>query len=98
MADHPLLFFPDKTFADPLPRGRGGKNLHLPSPTRQRDRLQPQFRALEQTFDSLQLQSSPLGLLPEQVLVLETIGSVEEFYAALKGLNGLDWIGDYEVE
>lgn len=43
-------------------------------------------------------QDNPAGLLPEQALVLETVNSVEDFYKALEGLHGLEWVGEYDLE
>jgi hypothetical protein len=44
----------------------------------------------------LALQDNPLGLQPEQALVLETIGSVDRFMNAIKKVAGLEWLGESE--
>ena len=44
------------------------------------------------------LQDNPLGLLPEQALVLETIGSIENFIRAVEKISGLEWLAEYELE
>ena len=46
----------------------------------------------------LALQDDPLGLQPEQVLVLETIGSVQNFIRAVGKVQGLEWLGEYELD
>jgi hypothetical protein len=66
----------------------------------QRDRLAPKFDNLERVFESklVHLQNNSAGLAPEQTLVLETIGRVEEFYKALRGVHGLEWMGEFDLE
>lgn len=100
MPNRPLLFFPQKAFADPLPRAGFGNEPHVPSPRRQRDRLQPYFDELERIFAtrSIELRSDPTGVQPEQVLVLETIGSVQDFYNTVAKLPDLVWLGEYEIQ
>ena len=44
------------------------------------------------------LQNNTLGLQPEQVLVLETVGSIEDFIKAVKRIEGLEWLGEFERE
>ena len=46
----------------------------------------------------LALQDNPLGLQPEQVLVLETIGSIDNFIRAVGKIRGLEWLGEYELD
>ena len=46
----------------------------------------------------LQLQDSSVGLVPEQVLVLETIGTVDNFIRAVDNTPGLEWLAEYEME
>jgi hypothetical protein len=44
------------------------------------------------------LQSNSLGLQPEQALVLETIGPVQNFISAIKKIEGLEWLGEFGLE
>ena len=46
----------------------------------------------------LELQDSSVGLVPEQVLVLETIGTVDNFIRAVDNTPGLEWLAEYEME
>ena len=46
----------------------------------------------------LALQDNPLGLVPEQVLVLETIGAVDNFVRAVESISGLEWLAEYELD
>ena len=44
------------------------------------------------------LQDNPFGLLPEQVLVLETIGTIDNFVRAVEKIPGLEWLAEYELD
>lgn len=101
MAEYPLLIFPEPSLAERTRRrGRGGGKVRLPDAQQQADRLAPQFLRLQQAMDwqRLALQNSPLGLQPEQALVLETIGPVENFINAVRHIEGLEWLGEFEVD
>jgi hypothetical protein len=44
------------------------------------------------------LQDNSLGLQPEQALVLETIGPIQNFIKAVKKVQGLEWLGEFELD
>jgi len=46
----------------------------------------------------LTLQNNSLGLQPEQALVLETVGPVQNFINAIKKVGGLEWLGEFELD
>lgn len=97
----PILFFPNPTeAARGVPDGGGGGKLHQPSVGRQSQRLGPVLADLQQAFDErrVELQATPEGVDPEQVLVLETIGRVDEFYKAVARIPELDWLGEHDIE
>jgi len=101
MAERPLLILPTPD----LPAARrkkpgGGAKLHLPSRVRQDERLSPQFTALQQAIEArrLPLQSEATGITPEEVIVLETVDSVDEFAQAVAGIPGLEWLAEIERE
>ena len=102
MADthYPLLVFPDPVPADRAKRTSGGGRLRGPDAAVQAHRLVPQFRRLQEAMEKrhIALQDNPLGLLPEQALVLETIGSIENFIRAVEKISGLEWLAEYELE
>ncbi len=102
MADteYPLLVFPNPVPADRAKRTGGGGKLRGPDPAVQAQRLVPQFQRLQEAMENrrLALQDNPLGLLPEQVLVLETIGSIENFIRAVEKIPGLEWLAEYELD
>ncbi|MBF0138619.1 MAG: S8 family peptidase [Magnetococcales bacterium] len=72
--------------------------MGLPSCQRQAVRLAPRFQALQKAFEEKQalLRSDVAGIVPENVLVLETIGTVEDFHSALKKIAGLEWMGEFD--
>ena len=98
--DFPLLVFPDPVPADRARRFGGGGKVKVPEPARQANRLVPQFRRLQEAMEKrrLALQDNPLGLVPEQVLVLETVGTVDDFVRAVEKIRGLEWLAEYELD
>lgn len=100
MVDLPLLFFPTPELVSKTPvRGFGG-NLNCPSIEEQGKRLGPVFRQLQESFNSrsVELQQTPVGIDPEQVLVIETVGNVEDFANAVKKISGLEWMGEFVLD
>ncbi len=88
MLERPLLIFPEQGNVTPhrkpsyLP-----PSLHLPSPERQKQRLDPKFDRLQQSMENrrIALQIAPSGVEPEMVLVLETAGkNVDDFLKAVR--------------
>lgn len=101
MPERPLLILPSP--GEPARRPKktgGGGNLHLPSRDRQAERLTPKFTVLNQAFDAqrVRLQIEAAGLVPEEVVVLETVGPVDDFIVAVRGIRGLEWLGEIEEE
>ncbi len=75
--------------------------LHLPSPERQKQRLDPKFDRLQQSMENrrIALQIAPSGVEPEMVLVLETAGkNVDDFLKAVRHIDGRDWLGDWDED
>ena len=72
----------------------------MPSAPRQAQRLTPQFQRLQEAMDNkrLTVQDNPLGLQPEQVVVLETVGQIQGFIKAVEKIPGLEWLGEYEID
>jgi hypothetical protein len=100
MPERPLLLFPT-----PVPAsrstlsGRGGQ-VRKPTPKRQWDRLSPLFSQLQTTFNArrVEVQQTAAGVDPEQVLVIETVGSIDNFSNAVKRITGLEWMGEIEID
>ncbi|HSY51238.1 MAG TPA: S8 family peptidase [Thermoanaerobaculia bacterium] len=83
-----------------MSKGGGAPNIHTPPADSQRVRLEPQLTALSKitTDRAGDLRSSPLGLAPEQVLVFEIVGTVEEFVAAVRRIEGMEWMSEWAAE
>lgn len=92
--EFPLLLFPTPATADRGKRGGGGAPVTWPSGARQGARLAPRFNALQTAFDAehLRLQQVVPGENPEFVVVLETIGTVENFAKAVAKIPDLEWL------
>lgn len=100
MPDRPLLLFPTPETAD-RSKGHGfPTRVHRPSQNRQGQRLSPIFSQLRMEFNArrVELQQTAAGADPEQVLVIETVGSIENFSNAVKRINGLEWMGEIETD
>ena len=97
MADKPILIFPAATVAaqDKLPQSFGPPGPR-PTQSQQKARLASRFQALSQKFGTVQADAA--GVDPEQVVVFETVGSVEDFQRVVKRIPGMEWLGDFEVE
>lgn len=100
MPERPLLIFPEPTKAGRAKRRGGGGKIRVPPSPQQAGRLWPQFQRLQEAMDRQRaaLQHNTLGLQPEQALVLETIGPVQNFINAVKKIEGLEWLGEFEIE
>ena len=98
MADYPLLVFPEPIPAERAQRHGGGGRPRIPNPHQQAERLAPQFRQLQNAMERKRaaLQDNPLGIEPEQALVLETVGSISDFINAVQKVGGLEWLGEFE--
>src|SRR4051794_18183280 len=97
MADLPLLFFPTASRGDPAVRGGGGSPLIKPSPEEQRARHEERFRRILRGFRGGG--TSPEGLEPEQVIVLETTGAlVAGLSRAAARVPGLEWLAEVDLE
>lgn len=101
MPERPLLVFPEPTDASRSnpPQGRGG-GVRLPDHERQGARLSPKFDQLQQAVESrrIEIQQNLAGADPEQILVIETIGSIENFANAVRRIDGMEWMGELELD
>lgn len=100
MPEQPLLVFPRPVTVDRRRAPGGGGELHYPTHGRQVKRLRPQFTVLRQAFGSeaMQLQTDVGGAEPEKVIVLELVGTVEGFLAAVRRIDGLEWLADFDED
>lgn len=100
MPERPLILFPQPEKADRERKPATFPKIVTPSFKKQFLRLQPAFNALNNAFEqkALTVQQSPTGINPEFALVFEIIGTVDDFYTAVKNTEGLEWIFDSEAE
>ncbi len=100
MPERPLLLFPMPEVTSKSNLGGGGGRPHLPTHFRQGERLAPKFTQLQETVRTrnIEIQQAVTGIDPEQVLVMETIGSVEDFANAVKRIDGFEWMGEFEID
>jgi hypothetical protein len=100
MADYPLLFFPEPQGLNRVGRPFPPPKIHYPSSQRQAERLSPLFDSLKRAFEArrMEIQQTPEGIDPEQVIVFETIGTVDDFLTAIKNTEGLEWMGEIELD
>ncbi|MDM8515661.1 S8 family peptidase [Desulfobacterales bacterium HSG16] len=100
MPELPLLFFPTPEAASRSSLGGGRGDVHLPSHQRQGKRLSPIFDRLQKAFNArrVEIMQNMAGIDSEQVLVIETVGSVDNFANAVKRIDGLEWMGELEID
>jgi hypothetical protein len=100
MIDRPLLLFPNPEIAKRSNLKGGSGFLHKPSPSRQNERLSPQFCQLQEVFSAkrVAIQQTTAGIDPEMVLVIETVGPIDNFVKTIKRINGLEWLAEIEED
>jgi len=100
MPERPLLLFPTPDTSDWSRRRPNVPRIHWPSLGRQSQRLSPMFTQLQTEFNArrVELQQTAAGADPEQVLVIETVGGVENFANAVKWIAGLEWMAELETD
>lgn len=101
MPERPLLILPSP--GEPLPRqksGGGGGQFQSPSAERQAERLSPLFQRLQQALEErrARLQMEARDVVPEEVVVLETVGTVDKFVRAVEAIPGMEWLAEIEAE
>lgn len=93
--DYPILIFPSPT--EPVDRstlGGGGDKLRTPSIKKNAQRLTPKLNELVKAIEERQLsiRRGADGVNPEDVLVLETAGRIDDFYKAIQKVEGFEWL------
>ena len=99
MTDRPIIIFPTPRRVNRSNlSGRGGK-FHYPPIGRQVKRIEPKLDEIQRQFaERARFQINPSGILPEEVIVLETIGSIDEFFKAVKLIPGMEWLAEWDEE
>lgn len=100
MAERPLLLLPEATTTTRGKKGGGGRGPAKLGAGRQQERLGPRLEELERALASkrVQLQTAATGVVPEDVLVLETAGTVEEFVKAVSKIEGFEFLSEYDEQ
>jgi len=100
MPDRPILLFPRFEQVQATPRHGGPSGIHRPGGQRQGERLTPVFAELQAAFEArrVEVQQSSSGVDPEQVLIFETVGSIDDFIRAVKRVDGLEWMGEIDID
>ena len=101
MPERPLLILPHP--GEPLVRlkkGFGSGKFPRPTRERQAERLSPRFSGLQEALDQrrAQLRMESSDLIPEEVVVLETVGTIDGFIRAVSRVQGLEWLAEVETE
>ena len=101
MPERPLLILPSP--GEPVARRRrfgGGGKFHRPDLERQAERLTPRFALLQQALEArrARIQAQARDLVPEEVIVLETVGTVDNFIRAVEQVSGMEWLAEVEEE
>ena len=101
MPERPLLILPSP--GEPVARQRrhgGGGSFHRPNPGHQAERMLPQFERLQQTSEErrARLRLEARALVLEEVLVPETVGTVDEFIRAVEAVPEMEWLAEVEAE
>lgn len=97
----PLLVFPQaKTIAPPTGIGFPPSKPHFPGHGRQVARLETQLLDVQQNFARYKASISGVvaGFEPETVLVIEIAGSVDDFKQTVENTDGLEWLGEWDIE
>ena len=102
MPERPLLALPQPERRAP-PVGKPPRET-VPSvtPARQAARLGPKFERLERALPDpaalAELRDDPTAIVPERALVFEVASSMVDFYRAVRGVAGLEFLGEDEGE
>jgi len=96
MPERPLLILPVPGQLRRPGKFGGGAKFHQPSRRRQGERLAPRFATLQNALARPIADSA--GTLPEEVVVLETVGQVDDFIGAVQRVVGMEWLGEIEEE
>ena len=100
MAPLQLLRFATPSIGQRSKLGRGpGPRINFPTHVEQSARLTPEFKGLLAAFQRKRATASgsAKGVRPEQVIVLEIVGSIEGFAAAVQRIGGMEWIGELDA-
>lgn len=99
MSERPILLLPKATAIKGAVKNGGGSGPAKLGAARQQERLGPRLLELEKAFESkrVQLRTVVAGVVPEDVLVLETAGTtIEEFVNAVGRIDGFEFLSEHD--
>lgn len=98
--DFPILMFPKPAPADRTKRKRGPSEPHRPAAKENYERMAPKLEELQKVIRKMdmQIQHGAEGTNPEGVLVLETVGRVDQFQEAVQRVPGLEWLMEEDFD
>ena len=100
MANRPLLAMPRPERRVPRPGRPPIENIRSADPARLAARLGPKFERLERSLPDprmlADLRDDPSAIVPERALVFEVASAVVDFYRAVRGVPGLEFLGEDE--
>lgn len=99
---YPLLLFRRavRVEREPLTPARGGRAVRRPSPEEQQARLGGRWESLNQALAERRASISPelSGTDPELVLVMEIVGTVADFFRAVRRIEGFEFLAELDEE
>ena len=100
MAERPLLKLPRAERRVPTPGRPPMENVQGTDPASQKSRVGPKFARLEETLSDPkvlgELREDPSAIVPERAVVFEVASDVVDFYRAVRGVAGLEFLGEDE--
>lgn len=95
MPDRPLLILPHSAPLPRIPRKTiGTSHLKLPRREEQGALIGPQLTSMLDAF----VVDTPAGTSSENILVLETIGRLDNFRTAVNAVPGLKWLAEVDMD
>ena len=100
MAERPLLAMPRPERRAPPAARPPREKIPPASAGRQAGRLGPKFERLERVLGDpdvlAELRNDPSAIVPERALVFEVASEIADFYRAVRGVPGLEFLGEDE--
>jgi hypothetical protein len=97
--DYPILVFPGKEEAERSKRRIVPPKPVYPTVGAIAKHIQPKLTKLQHALDRrMRIQQGAEGVNPEEILVLETAGKVDDFYKAVQRVEGLEWLIEEDFE
>ena len=92
--EYPILVFPRRDEVGRTTRPTPVKPPHIPTAKENARRMSPKFQNLQKVLEGrkMHIQQGAEGADPEDVLVIETVGAVEDFYKAVQKIEGFEWL------